>query len=209
LNAYASGEGLGDGAWVGERTLWASQTAVRELRESIGAPTRQIAASMRMGDQVASLAGSDVYTMPIGVAEGFLASEPTIDQLQDCSDLDYRPTWAEGINPEVEGVNELWEIDERFREVCLELAALDVDELSADVVLSALDDAGFSGIFPRLQGEELATLIAQGKAPKRATWQDQIAHGRYGLDGLFTLAGLHAFAQDQAELDDRIRLQLG
>ncbi len=209
LNAYAAGEGLGDGAWVGERTLWASQAAVRELREAIGAPTRQIAASMRMGDQVATLAGSDVYTMPIGVAEGFLASQPTVDQLQDCSDLDYQPTWAEGINPEVEGVNELWEVDDRFREVCLELAACDVDQLDSEAVLSALDGAGFGGIFPRLQGKELDTLIAQGKAPKRATWQDQIANGRYGLDGLFTLAGLHAFAQDQAELDDRIRLQLG
>jgi len=164
---------------------------------------------MRMGDQVATLAGSDVYTMPIGVAEGFLASDPTVDQLQDCSGLDYQPTWAEGINPDVEGVNELWEVDERFRDVCLELAARDVDQLSAESVLSALDDAGFSGIFPRLQGEELETLVAQGKAPKRLTWQDQIANGSYGLDGLFTLAGLHAFAQDQAELDERIRLQLG
>lgn len=208
LGAYAAGEGLGDGAWVGERSLFASQAAVRELRESIGAPTRQIAASMRAGEQVATLAGTDVYTMPIGVAEGFLDSQPSVDDLKDCSSEDYQPTWAEGIDPDAEGMNELWEIDADFRAACLELAGRDVNDLSAEAVLETLDAAGYSAVFPRLTDDERATLIAEGKAPKRATWQESLSNGRYGLDGLFTLAGLHAFAQDQAALDDRIRQQL-
>lgn len=208
LNAYAAGEGLGDGAWVGERTHMASQAAVREAREAVGASTRQIAASMREGAQVETLAGTDVYTMPIGVAEGYLASNPSADDLADQTGQDYQPTWGEGIDPEAEGVHDLWEVDGRFRDVCLDLAKLDVDSLSAEVVLNALDEAGFGAVFPRLSESELATLVAEGKAPKRSTWQDALAHGKYGLDGLFTLAGLHAFAQDQAALDERIRQQL-
>ncbi|MCH2100597.1 MAG: transaldolase family protein [Planctomycetes bacterium] len=208
LNAYAASEGLGDGAWVGERTHMASQAAVREARETIGASTRQIAASMRSGEQVATLAGTDVYTMPIAVAEGYLASNPQIDSLADQTSKDYQPTWGEGIDPDSEGVNDLWEIDDRFRKTCLELAEVEAESLSADMVLRALDDAGFAAIFPRLEGEELATLVAEGKAPKRETWQSQLSRGKYGLDGLFTLAGLHAFAQDQAALDNRIRQQL-
>ena len=208
LNAYAAGEGLGDGAWVGERTHMASQAAVREVRETIGASTRQIAASMRAGEQVATLAGTDVYTMPIGVAEGFLASDPSTEDLADQTGQDYQPTWGEGIDPDAEGVNDLWEVDARFREACLSLAKMDIESLSAELVLNTLDEAGFGAVFPRLADDELATLIAEGKAPKRDTWQSQIAHGKYGLDGLFTLAGLNAFAQDQAALDDRIRQQL-
>lgn len=208
LNAYAAGEGLGDGAWVGERALLASQAAVRELRDSIGAPTRQIAASMREGEQVATLAGTDVYTMPIGVAEGFLAGQPNVEDLQDRSASDYQPEWGEGIDPDVEGVNELWEVEDSFRETCLALAKAPVEELSADKVIEALRSAGHGGVFPDLNETELATLVREGKAPKRDTWQAQIAKGTFGLDGLFTLAGLHAFAQDQAALDDRIRQQL-
>jgi len=208
LNAYTSAEGLGDGQWVGERAILASQAVLRELRESISAPTRQIAASLRSGEQVATLAGVDVYTMPIAVAEGFLASEPDPAQLSDVSDSNYKPVWAEGIDPEAEGLNDLWEIREEVRNTCLALAGHDPSALTADLILETLDDAGIGTMFPRLNDERMSTLIAEGKAPKRDTWQSDIAAGSYGLDGLFTLAGLQAFAQDQAPLDQRIREQL-
>ncbi|RMH01666.1 MAG: transaldolase, partial [Planctomycetota bacterium] len=64
LNAYVAGEGLGDGAWVGERATLASQAALAALRRDGLCATRQIGASMRAGEQVATLAGLDVYTMP-------------------------------------------------------------------------------------------------------------------------------------------------
>jgi transaldolase len=209
LNAYASGEGLGNGEWVGERTMLASQAAVCELRESLGAPTRQIAASMRMGDQVQTLAGSDVYTMPIAVAEAYLASNPVLGDLIDVSDSSYQPSWAEGIDPRAEGLEDLWEISPGFRQACDELAQIPADELSPEGILAALDAAACGNIFPRLSSAQLKTLIAEGKAPKRDTWKADFASQTQSLDGLFTLAGLHAFAQDQADLDNRIRQQLG
>ncbi len=39
--------------------------------------------------------------------------------------------------------------------------------------------------------------------------QAELEAGTVGLDALFTLAGLHSFAKDQAALDDRIRKLLG
>jgi transaldolase len=208
LNAYASGEGLGNGEWVGERAMLASQAVVCELRESLGAPTRQIAASLRTGDQVQTLAGSDVYTMPIGVAEAYLQSNPVLGDLIDVTDSSYQPTWADGVDPHSEGLDDLWEITPGFRQVCDELAQVAAEELTADSILAALDAAGCGNVFPRLSSSQLETLIAEGKAPKRETWKADFASHTQSLDGLFTLAGLHAFAQDQADLDQRIRQQL-
>ncbi|NQU49206.1 MAG: transaldolase [Planctomycetes bacterium] len=208
LGAYAAGEGLGDGQWVGERAHMASQAAVRELRAKIGAPTRQIAASMRNGEQVATLAGTDVYTMPIAVAEGFLASNPSPGDLHDETDADYQPMWNDGIDPQAEGMNDLWNITPSFRQACDAIAKISVEDLNADVIRATLVGAGCGAVFPQLNGTQLQTLIDEGKAPKRATWSADIAAGTFGLDALFTLAGLHAFAQDQAALDARIREQL-
>ena len=71
LNAYAADEKLCDGRWVGERATLASQATVAKLRQDLGISTRQIAASLRNGEQVSTLAGVDVFTMPTPVAEGW------------------------------------------------------------------------------------------------------------------------------------------
>ena len=206
LNAYASGEGLCDGRWVGERTTMASQAAVKELRERLGVPTRQIAASMRGGDQVETLAGLDVYTMPVPVAQAYLDAAPK--SVSDRTMEDYRPNWAEEVATRIEGMEDLWEVTEKFRAVCDQLAEVPASALTPEGIESALHEGGVGGVFPRLSEEQTATLIAEGKAPKRDTWLTEIATGNAGLDGLFTLAGLYAFSKDQADLDDRIRRQL-
>src|SRR5579862_7161795 len=65
LNAVVADNGLGDGKFVGEKTTLASQAAVKALRDADSSiPTHQIAASMRAADQMVSLAGVDVYTIP-------------------------------------------------------------------------------------------------------------------------------------------------
>lgn len=207
LNAYASGEGLCDGRWVGERTTMASQAAVKELRERLGVPTRQIAASMRGAEQVETLAGLDVYTMPVAVAQAYLGAAP--ESVSDCTGEDYRPSWGEEVAPRVEGMEDLWEVSSEFRSVCDKLAGIPASDLAPEEIENALHDGGVGGVFPRLSEKQTATLIAEGKAPKRDTWLADIAQGKAGLDGLFTLAGLYAFSKDQADLDDRIRRQLG
>jgi transaldolase len=207
LNAYAAGEGLCDGRWVGERTTLASQAVLKELRGRLGVPTKQIAASMRGGDQVETLAGLDVYTMPIAVAQAYLDAAPR--SVQDNTGEIYEPAWNEEVAVRLEGMDDLWDVDEKFRAVCDELATIPVDELDPARIENALHDAGCGGVFPRLDEEQTARLIKEGKAPLRDTWLSDIASRKFGLDGLFTTAGLYAFAADQAALDERIRQQLG
>ena len=207
LNAYGSDSNLCDGRWVGERATMASQAAVKGLRKKLGASTRQIAASMRNGEQVATLAGVDVYTMPTPVAESFLKAPPAT--VRDCTGEDYQPEWNAGVDPRAEGVEGLWEISPDFEAACLRLANASWDDLTPAIVLEGLGDAGVAAVFPRLAPAEVARLEKEGKAPKRDTWREHLATGRAGLDGLFTRAGLLAFAQDQSALDARIREHLG
>ncbi len=205
LNAYAAGEGLGDGAWVGERATLASQATLVALREAGHCGTRQIGASMRAGEQVGTLAGLDVFTMPCPVAEGFLASEPDAAELADRTGADYRPAWAEGVDPVAEGVEDLWEVDADFQAACDRLAELNPATATPEQLVDLLHEAGQGSVFPRLSDEELGAIAAEGKLPKRDRWARDVASGRCGLDALFTLAGLLAFTKDQAALDERIR----
>ena len=209
LNAYVSDEGLGDGQLVGERTTLATQTAVRALREKLGTKTRLIAASMRSGEQVEALAGLDVYTMPLGVAEGFLADQPNPDALKDNTQRDYEPNWADGVDPVAEGLHDLWNVSPAFEAACLALADQPSQSLTPESIVDALHAAGVGGVLPRVSEDDVKRIREAGKMPKRAQWSAEIADGSVGLDALFTLAGLYSFAQDQAALDERIRKTLG
>lgn len=206
LNAYAADEKLCDGRWVGERATLASQATVAQLRDALGSSTRQIAASLRSGEQVGTLAGTDVFTMPTAVAENFLKNPPA--SLRDCTGENYQPQWAPGVDPRAEGMSGLWDIDDSFAASCARLAKTSWEDLTPEVVLASLGESGTAAVFPRLSPQETARLEKEGKAPKRATWREHVAAGRAGLDGLFTQAGLLAFAQDQAALDARIREHL-
>ena len=205
LNAYASDESLGDGKHVGERATLASQAAVRKFSQKLGVNTRQIGASMRSGEQAQRLAGLDVYTMPPPVAEDFFAQNAPPETVIDRTGEDYVPEWHDGIDPTAEGLEALWDVGPDFETVCLELAAMDVSKLTPDAILDALHGAGHGAVLPRLTDAQINVIADAGKMPLRSQWQDEISQGSVGLDALFTLAGLHAFAKDQEALDDRIR----
>ncbi len=207
LNAWVADEGLGDGELVGEKATLASQLVVRALREERDYPTRQIAASMRAGHQVAALAGVDVHTVPVAAAEQFLLECDRLDVRDHVCD-ELAPTWADGVDPEREGLTALWEVPAEFAAVCDALGELPLRELTSDEIVARLDDAGFLGVFPPLDDAGLAALAADGKAPKRERWRDDVLAGRCAWDGLFTLAGLQAFAKDQAAFDARIHRRL-
>lgn len=206
LNAYAELEGLSDGRWVGERAAIASQRVVAGLRERLGVPTRQIAASIRSGEQLRALAGMDVYTVPVAAAREFLGL--TLDGLRDRTGEDYQPNWEGEVATRIEGLDNLWTVVPEFRAHCDQLAALPAAALDPSAIVRSLHEAGFPCVFPHLDADDQARLRADGKAPRRDHWLARIAIGEVGLDALFTGAGLHAFAADQAALDARILQQL-
>ncbi|MFQ5748145.1 MAG: transaldolase family protein, partial [Planctomycetota bacterium] len=209
LNAYVSGNKLGDGRLVGERATLASQKTVRELREALGAPSRQIGASFREEEQVALLAGLDVMTIPTKVAAGFVADRHTPESLSDRTAETYEPVFAEGVDQQLEGFETLWGISDSFRAVCGGLARnLDPASATPEGIRDSLEQAGEGNIFPRLSAEDLGAIAAEGKLPSRERWRERVARGETGLDALFTLAGRFAFAADQAALDARIREHL-
>ena len=202
LNAYTAANDLGDGRLVGEKATWASQRQVLWLREQ-GWPTRQIAASIRSGEQLPVLAGVDVQTIPPKAAAAYRenpAASPT-SGLERELEIDL----AGGVDPDREGLTGLWRVEEGFRQGLMRVAMAVTDEWTPARLEEELRRVGGGAIFPAWEGTELEALAAAGKAPERARWADDIEAGRKGLDALFTRAGLLAFAKDQAALDKRVR----
>ncbi len=68
IGAYCKENGLGSGDGVGERTVISTQGWVRKMALQYGLSTKLIAASLRNASQLESLAGTDVFTMPVKVA---------------------------------------------------------------------------------------------------------------------------------------------
>ena len=68
IGAYIADNNLGDGSGAGEKAVIETQRAISRISGCYGHPTRLIAASLRHYDQLESLAGTDLYTMPPKVA---------------------------------------------------------------------------------------------------------------------------------------------
>jgi transaldolase len=205
LNAFVADSRLGDGAFVGEKAVLASQRCVRELREEADCGTRQIAASMRDAEQVASLAGVDVLTMPTKVARGFEEMGLDPESLQPQFDADPEIGLSPEVDREALGIDCLWDVPEEFRKAVLKLAARDPGELDPGAIVQHLADKGFGDLLPDLSTEDLDAINADGKIPSYERWQDRLASREVGLDALMNLAGLASFTADQRAMDERIR----
>ena len=205
VNAFLIDSALGDGKNAGERATAASQRVVAELRQSGTAPTRQIGASMRSGDQVPGLAGLDVYTMPTAVTESFLENG---GEVADGVRSEFPVEFAPAVDAKLDQLDVFWDVDDKSRQAIDELAGRDVAKLSAEALCEALNAAGCPNFFPDLNEDEEEAISNDGKIPSYARWKDDVRAGRVAWDTLLTLAGLASFAGDQAALDDRIRAQL-
>ena len=200
--AFAADNGLGDGAGVGEMATLASQAMLAQLRKSHGIPTRQIGASIRSGEQVRDLAGLDVLTVPPKAAQGLLDLEVPPDQLGDRT-RDF-PELSLGPDAEAAGLPSLWNIDSALITCVDALAEEDLDRFTPDDVVSYFADRGCGDVFPRWTDEQRATSAAEGKIPSLDNWRASLATGAVGLDALLNLAGLHAFAAAQQDMDNRV-----
>ncbi len=205
LNSFVANNGLGKGENIGERATIASQRAVEERRVQQGLNTRQIAASMREGEQVAKLAGVDVMTMPLSAAEEFLASEFSAEQARPFTDQGYPldlETEAEAL------VGVLWDVPRAFRGAVEALRETALDGASGGDLRAFFAARGHAGLFPAWSEADIKMIATDGKIPDYARWGARLEEGSVDLDALMSRSGLLHFAADQLALDGRIRAYL-
>jgi transaldolase len=199
LGAYVKDNNLGDGTGAGERAVLESQKWVKELTGLNKEPSKLIAASLRSADQLEKLAGVDVFTMPVKVAAEGRAklSGKFVSSLDE--------VYPVNLNSSAEGVfvEKLWEVTPKELSLAKDLAA-DLPK-DGNELIQRVRDAGCGDMFPDLSQEDYRQISEDGKIPKHERWVKRIKKGELAIDTLLNLAGLASFANDQAQLDARIK----
>lgn len=200
LAAYMIDNDLGDGKWVGEKAVISSQRWIDKLAVEDQVKTKLIVASLREAEQLKSLAGVNVYTIPPAVAKD---GRNILDGIFDSQvNNDYKAEFFND-NEEKFRFDTIWAIKDeevRFGRYIDENVPATGGELSA-----IARNMGCGDIFPELTEEELKWIKEDGKIPKHSRWAGRIAKGELAVDTLLSLAGLATFAQDQQKLDRRIK----
>jgi len=206
LNSFVADNGLGDGAGVGERAALASQGAVRVVRGAYDVPTRQIAASIRAGAQLADLAGVDVMTIPPKAAGEFLRLDLRPEDLSDRTRQEApRPGVRDGVDQRAVGLHTLWDVDEQFIACADALSEEDLDTFTPGRLVDFFAEHGCGDAMVRWSDRQRRTSAEEGKIPRLDNWRQPLAEGRVGLDSLMNLAGWNSFDADQKEMDGRVR----
>lgn len=199
LNAYVADNELGTGDMVGEKATIASQRVIRDIAKTNPEPTKHIAASMRTAQQVADLAGVDVYTMPIKVAD--TARKNLNSSWTDRTQEDYPVEFKSSAI--AKQVSILWDISPEENQAAQALGKF--LPTSGNMLVEQLHARGIKSLFPYLSPQDYKTLADEGKIPKHATWSKRIEAGEIAIDTIANLAALESFKKDQVALDDRIR----
>ena len=203
LNSVVADSKLGDGHNVGEKATLATQRELLQLRKAGKTKTNLIAASIRSGDQIGTLAGVDVFTMPPKAAAEYRAKP--LAQVTSQVAKDPQVPLASGVTLEQFAGETLWTVPPPFQAVVEDLLHKNLDTLTPDDLQTHFEKAGLGGFLPRWSAADIQTATKDGKIPVYATWKDRLASGRVGLDALMNLSALYSFATDQKALDDRIR----
>jgi transaldolase len=205
LNAFVKDNGLGTGDFVGERATIASNAVVKRLRLNGAAPSRQIAASLRDGPQVASLVGVDVLTMPPTVASQYMEMQVPPEQITDQSGADYTVGVSSAGDIEKYGLNMLWEVPDRLIRCIDKLEKDDLEKYTSDRLIDFFRENGCGDLMVRWSDRQIETSMKEGKIPRLENWMDALSEKKIGLDSLMNLAGLCSFTADQKAMDDRVR----
>tara|TARA_B100000686_G_C16730125_1_gene940168 strand:- start:465 stop:1700 length:1236 start_codon:yes stop_codon:yes gene_type:complete len=199
LNQVVSDNSCGSGKYVGEKVTWATQKvlwSLRKIENSIS--SHLIGASIRNGEQLVSLAGIDVLTVPPKAIREFLDSSD--NNIVSGSEIDWKPEITSGF----EKFQILWEVSRSFQEFVDDLVSSnDIDRFGSEDLLRVINKHGINLFYP-FSENDLRKIYDQGKIPKLVNWPEKIA-----LDDLMTTSALNSFAKDQRTLDNRIRSLLG
>jgi transaldolase len=203
LGSYIKDNNLGDGLGAGEKAVLASQKLVKEISRDHREPTRLIAASLRDASQLESLAGVDVFTMPVKVAKEGKEKLSGNFESQLTKDFEVNLTAsARGVF-----VDKLWKVSPDELSLARHLAA-DLPKDGNELIQRA-NEAGCRDLFPSLSEQDLQHIKEDGKIPKHEKWAERIKKGELAIDTLLNLGGLASFASDQAQLDERIKQLIG
>ncbi|MBE9510516.1 MAG: transaldolase, partial [Bacteroidetes bacterium] len=200
IAAYMIDNELGDGKWVGEKAVISSQRWINKLAAEDQVKTKLIVASLREAEQLKSLAGVNVYTIPPAVAKD---GRNTLDGLFDSQvNTDYKAEFNNDSKKEFR-LDTIWEVKDKE----LKFARyMDKNVPATGEELTTLArNMGCGDIFPEFTQDELKWITEDGKIPKHSRWADRIAKGELAVDTLLSLAGLATFALDQEKLDQRIK----
>lgn len=204
LNSVVADNGLGDGRSVGEKATLASQAAVRKLREAGRAPSLQIGASLRSGEQVRDLAGLDVFTIPPKAARAFLDMGIAPEDLSDRTNEELTPVLADGVDPDRVRLDTLWDIDDRLVACVDALEREDLQRVTPRGLLDFFAAHECGDILVSWNDEQRTRSETDGKIPVLDHWQDELSAGDVGLDAIMNLSGFYSFVADQQDMDHHV-----
>jgi transaldolase len=198
LNSLVDENNLGEPENVGEKAALASYEAVRDLRKSRkDVFTYQIAASLRQGRQVATLAGVDVLTIPPKVAQEYLEMDIARHDVHRRT-ADELPVRLSPDKPvETSEVERLWQVDARFVEF-VEDAVSQADRITSGRQLVDVSVRHNVNLFYDWSPGDRRAIRRKGKIPELSQWPG------VPLDDLMSVSALEAFITDQTALDERI-----
>jgi transaldolase len=198
ISAFMMDNKLGDGSGAGEKAVIASQNWVTAFSSRNPWQTKLIAASLRHYNQLESLAGTDVFTIPPKVAsEGRNSlSGEFRSRLHENYEVSL---FQSALDAHIE---KFWEVDDKVLKLAERLSE-NVPSSGAELVKIAYEE-GCEDMFPLLSKDEKATLTADGKIPVYSKWQQKIKDHKIAPDTILSLAGLASFTSDQQSLDQRI-----
>ena len=200
LNQVVIDHEAGSGDQVGEKVTVSTQNALIEAREKYkDVQSKLIGASIRSGQQVAFLAGTDVLTIPPKAIKEFQGSGIATNEI--------RSHLNEEIVPGIKTSHRLakrfpclWEMSDQF------ISFVDVlmnenrlDEMQGNELVNFCRKHDIN-LFHDFTDTELMQIYDHGKIPCLDNWSESIA-----LDDLMTQSALQSFTRDQNALDDRIR----
>ncbi len=202
LNSYISDNDLGTGTNAGEKATIASQRHLLDLRNAGKSETKQIAASMRSGEQVRALAGVDVFTMPTKVAN---EAKQTLDasEIKPRIEDELEVELAAGVDPSEVKLDKAFEVSDEVKRFADSVA----EEIpsSGEELVNRAHETGCGDLFPILREAEINYIAEDGKIPNHQRWKTKIQKDEIAVDTLLNLAGLASFTADQTALDDRIK----
>ncbi|WP_185968992.1 transaldolase family protein [Carboxylicivirga sp. M1479] len=195
LDAYFTHPELADIHGVGKKVVDSTLHCMRKVSEQGYSSCQLIVASIRNAEQLNSLMGADVLTIPWKVVAEAQSNElmtATTEQEFACDEaliVKYN-------------LKHLWQVSDQEKNAAIKMSNKLPDNQSQ--VLELLNDLGCHNLFPEFTDEENELLASDGKIPKHDYWNSRIENYTVGIDALLSAAGLKAFEKDQVELDQRI-----